>query len=704
MRSAWFAGGALASLLGGVICLPAAGSVRMGTGNGSLLGGDLTDPDNKLNAEGDYAGGKSEQESRPAAATWVTIKTAPLSPPGTAPHSRHAYHNWQGQPACSIFLNEPQKRVWYVGFKDGGFGGPTQETPYYTAIQLKNAYQLTHFTVTAAGNMPDRDPKSWAIQGSSTGEDDDWTDIYRCKNEDRTGSALRESPRCETTLYVSFTAKTMDKVVTPADAKKLKAKLQGLNITRADFAPQTKAYTWFRVVVYSCYNPNGMDVEDFNRPPGFQLGQLELFGTPGTAEALAAKAPEAPATPPVFDAPFIISYWCGPPKEQATLERYKEIAECGFNMTFPDNCWEPASKEQQEHNLKVLDLCQQAGLKALIWDGDMIQPEGWKPPTPQEIPGIEKAMDGIIERYSSHPALLAYMIIDEPGTSAFDRIGVINQYLLKKDPKHLPYINLLPNYTAPGLPAYEKGIVTFLKKVKPALLSWDHYRQMFENGDERCYWDNLETVRRNCLKAKVPYNQIIVSMKHMGYRECSEADLRWQVWTSLAYGSRGIQYFTYWFVPGLAWADAPAMITKEGTRDAKWDYVKKINTRIAKLGPTLVKLTSTGVYCTDPLPAGTQGLTEDAPVKKAEGGTLVIGCFKDPAGVEYIMPVNRSFNSVVTATLTLDGKYATAAEISQETGKPMDAAIVAEQPLYVSLEPGEGKLFLLTPKAVEAPK
>ncbi|MCY2929406.1 MAG: hypothetical protein NTV86_07900 [Planctomycetota bacterium] len=334
----------------------------------------------------------------------------------------------------------------------------------------------------------------------------------------------------------------------------------------------------------------------------------------------------------------------------------------------------------------------------------MIQPEGWKTPTPEEIPGIEKAMDGIIERYSSHPALLGYMVIDEPGPAAFDRIGVINQYLLKKDPKHLPYINLLPNYTAPGSPAYERGIVQFLKKVKPALLSWDHYRQMFENGDEKCYWDNLETVRRNCLKAKVPYNQIIVSMKHMGYRECSEADLRWQVWTSLAYGSRGIQYFTYWFVPGLAWADAPAMITKEGKRDVKWDYVKKINTRIGKLGPTLVKLTSAGVYLTDPLPPGTHGLTDEAPVKKAEGGALVIGWFKDAAGAEYILPVNRSFSDPISAALTIDPKFASVSEVSQETGKPLAAVPVEGKALDVPLDPGEGRLYLLNPKAGVAPK
>jgi len=221
---------------------------------------------------------------------------------------------------------------------------------------------------------------------------------------------------------------------------------------------------------------------------------------------------------------------------------------------------------------------------------------------------------------------------------------------------------------------------------------------MFQGGDESFYWENLEIIRRQSLKARIPYNQIIVSMKHMGYRECSEADLRWQVYTSLAYGSRGIQYFTYWFVPGLAWADAPALISKEGKRDVKWEHVKKINNRITKLGPTLVKVTSTGVYCTDPLPIGTRRLAPDAQVKKAEGGVMVIGCFKDAKGREYVMPVNRSFHNKIAARLTMDEKTVSISEISQETGELVKARTLVGGVLEVSLEAGEGRLFLLHQK------
>jgi hypothetical protein len=219
-----------------------------------------------------------------------------------------------------------------------------------------------------------------------------------------------------------------------------------------------------------------------------------------------------------------------------------------------------------------------------------------------------------------------------------------------------------------------------------------------ERGDENWYWHNLEIQRRLCMKAGVPFNQIIVSLKHMGYRECSEADLRWQVYTSLAYGSRGIQYFNYWDVKELAWAGALAIMTMDGKRDVKYEYVKRINNRIKLLGPTLVRLASTGVYCTDPLPPGTQRLPPGQPVKQAEGGPMVLGFFKDIEGKQYVFVINRSFSAGITAKLTTDHRMASASEVLQDTEKPPLVVALNQTGLEVPLEAGEGRLFLLVPR------
>ena len=87
--------------------------------------------------------------------------------------------------------------------------------------------------------------------------------------------------------------------------------------------------------------------------------------SPGPGDAGPATAP-ANITDPVgiepvrvqFDPPFIISYWGGPPKEEMTLARYKEIADCGFNVAFPTG---------GDVSSKHLDLCREAGIKGLVF-------------------------------------------------------------------------------------------------------------------------------------------------------------------------------------------------------------------------------------------------------------------------------------------------------------------------------------------------
>ncbi|MEI7835541.1 MAG: hypothetical protein WCK05_03925 [Planctomycetota bacterium] len=711
-----------------VISAPASGHVSLGTGNASLIGGDLSDPTDTVELSADTGAGLPEEKMIPKNAKWVKIRCAPTSGAYAVPHQRNPYQSWVGAPAAGIFMNKPEQIKWYVAFREGGDGGPLPTDPYYCAIELKDAFVLTHFTLTSGGpDMPDRDPKDWAIQGSNTGTDDDWTDIYVCKAKDRSESPFQGTP-FETRLFTSFTSAGLAKAVTPADAKKLKDKLQDKKIEKADFARPAKAFTHYRIAIYSCFNPSAVNWL-YRNPNAMHLGQLELFGVPGTKEKIAPKVvKEEPVTPPAVETPFMITYWCGPEKKDTDLAHYKELADCGFNVAFAaiDNLWEKASAEQDEHNTKVLDLCQKVGMKAFIWDGhiggtarkDAANPNARVPqpgmsldqrvallgigewdeaPTAETIPQIEKTLDGMIARYSSHPAFLGFILGDEMGAGVHKKLGYVNQYLMKKDPKHPPYYNELPNYASTPK-RHERETADFLRIVKPAFYSWDAYWQLHEENELRYYFDNLEVVRRLCLKAKTPYTQIICSIEHMGYRACSEGDLRWQVWTSLAYGTRGITYFTYCHVPGMATGDAPGFVDKQGKPSFNYYNGQKINRRIIKLAPTLVKLTSTGVYHTGALPPSTIPLLPEAPIKKADGGDMVLGCFADAKGVEYIMPVNRSMGSAITAALTLDDKFVSAQEISQETGKPLAAVSVTGKTLDVPLEAGEGKLFLLNKK------
>ncbi len=124
----------------------------LGLDAASLLGGDLTDPEN----DGlDEAGASTDPSWN-----WKSI------------NSSHEPDFEGSESSFNIFDNK-------VG---GGADkwccdDPTVDIPVWVAVEFKQPVSLTHFTVTSGNDSPDRDPTDWAIQGSADGTT--YTDIYR---------------------------------------------------------------------------------------------------------------------------------------------------------------------------------------------------------------------------------------------------------------------------------------------------------------------------------------------------------------------------------------------------------------------------------------------------------------------------------------------------------------------------------------------
>src|SRR6478609_4911929 len=98
---------------------------------------------------------------------------------------------------------------------------------------------------------------------------------------------------------------------------------------------------------------------------------------------------------------FPISYWCGPPEEFVTLDRFKEIKQANFTYVFP-----ACGKASPELNHKILDLCKEVGLKAFIKDPQM--------PRSMDARKARSDLNLIAKDYAKHPALAGYFITDEP--------------------------------------------------------------------------------------------------------------------------------------------------------------------------------------------------------------------------------------------------------------------------------------------------
>ena len=122
------------------------------------------------------------------------------------------------------------------------------------------------------------------------------------------------------------------------------------------------------------------------------------------------------------------------------------------------------------------------------------------------------------------------------------------------------------------------------------------------------------------------------------------------------------------------------------------DWVAEINQDVKALGPELMKLDSTQVYHTAPLPIGTQGLA-GCPVQAA-GGQYVIGLFKENRTTDAFMIMNRDYKAASTAHLTLNLGKGALMEFSIPSRKWIEVKpIQPGSTINVDLIPAGGKLF-----------
>jgi len=371
---------------------------------------------------------------------------------------------------------------------------------------------------------------------------------------------------------------------------------------------------------------------------------------------------------------IIVTFWCPPP---ATDEALAAVAAEHYTMT-----WTPADG---------LDVAHRHGLRAMLQDGLLT-------PASLDDPGQKAKLDALIDRVKDHPTLEAYFITDEPSAAAFPALGRLVAYLRERDPAHLAYINLFPTYasndqlgtTGDTVTAYREHLRQYVEVVKPALISYDHYH-FFKRGDGEQYFLNLGMIRKAALDAGLPFLNIIqADTIDDSWRLPTAPELRFLVYTTLAYGGRGISYFTYW---GPA---AYGGLYQDGKRMPLALDAAKLNAEINALSPALMKLDSLGVYHTPPLPEGTEAIPADSPVQITGSGEFVLGLFGFDDEVTAFMVVNRSYREPAAARLRIRNMpTGSGVQEYDRTDCTWRGYARGTETITVELKPGDGRLFMV---------
>jgi hypothetical protein len=316
--------------------------------------------------------------------------------------------------------------------------------------------------------------------------------------------------------------------------------------------------------------------------------------------------------------------WYSIPPNQTTVLRYQELKDAGitYNLSFFNDAGSMA---------KALDTAQKVGIRMIV-----------------SCPELKSETKSTVKRFMNHPAVAGYMLRDEPNRSDFPELGEWAKKIQKTDDNHFCYLNLFPNYASEeqlGTKTYQEHVDLFVKEVPVEMISFDHYPVL---GDSlRANWyENLEIIAKAAKDAGKPFWAFALSVAHSQYPIPTIAQLRLQVFSDLAYGAQGIEYFTYWTPYDTTWNFNTAPLTVEGKRTVVYDRMKFVNNEIRNLSPvfagsSVISVTHTGTT----IPQGTKPLTIlPQPIKslKTEGTGAVVSLLEN-GKKSYLVVVNRDF-------------------------------------------------------------
>lgn len=384
-----------------------------------------------------------------------------------------------------------------------------------------------------------------------------------------------------------------------------------------------------------------------------------------------------------------IGGWVSPPPAQeegatdyCTQENYNDIADFGITDIY--GLYEPwgLMVNGKNANERALEYAENAGIGFYIRDlsaGAALQE------------GDETTFHQIFDKYLEYDSFTGIMATDEPSTALFAEIAAMRKGWDKFIPEKDFYVNLFPTYALPsqlGLADTENYrenyIRRFLDETGVKFLSYDHYPLLVDgwgNGSLTVdYLYNLEICAEEARDAGVPFWTFLQAMSYDNATRCpTEAELRWQVLCSMAFGAQGYQYFCYWTPPG--WGsniEKSACVTELGEKTPIWYAGQKINNEIKQYDHVYLNYTWQGL-----LPVLGENSTRNRlfnmmehPLESHEriksvstDQDLIIGAFEDLAGNQAFMVVNFSdpgeetackaeisFNSVSSAVVYKNGE------------------------------------------------
>jgi hypothetical protein len=331
--------------------------------------------------------------------------------------------------------------------------------------------------------------------------------------------------------------------------------------------------------------------------------------------------------------------WYSIPASETTVERYQEMKDAGIthSLSFFANVTDLQ---------KALDVAAKVGVKLIV-----------------NCHELKTDPEKTVRLVMNHPATAGYHLIDEPGIGLYKELGDWGRRIQAVDSKHFCYVNLFPNFadsiTQLGTKDYRKYVSECARQIPLQFLSFDYY-PVLKDRLSKTWYENLEQFSSEAKKANKPFWAFALTTNYDDGHLTPQtlAAMRLQVYSNLAYGAQGIQYFTYWSATSV---NAPstedqrgAPITADGKRSVVYDRVKQMSEEIRNLSGVFLgaKMLWVRHSAKGMIPAGTIRLTSlPDPVKVLDSnGAPILVSLLENGDFNYLVVVNKDFLNSINFT------------------------------------------------------
>ena len=371
---------------------------------------------------------------------------------------------------------------------------------------------------------------------------------------------------------------------------------------------------------------------------------------------------------------FVIGGWVGP---HQTKEQYYLYKKAGFN-TVLEYLWEGDDYTQ------TLVLVQKVeGLKAIL----NIDQKFIRHNMETEDVLFEK-VKGFIMEVKDEKNQVGYFLYDEPERHNISLIVKTAEHILQIDRRKFIWMNFY----------VEKDFSiarTVLNKLIPSAISMDFYPFEVSKNRMNEYYCYIDWFRTLSLEYDVPFWTFVQSAEwfdRIGDKRLpNSGELRLLVYTNLAYGAKGLWYYTY-VSPRHSKSIKTAILDKNDKPTKLYEIVKNLNREVSALAPILMKLKSMEVVHTGIPPKGLSKFKPNNLISGISGDNIIIGYFQSGNGSKYIMLVNKLTNNYKNVTLELGQDVKSLLLIDKQTGEECKVNLMNKK-YEICLQAGDGMLF-----------